>query len=578
MSKQEEISGVHNFLRESTLLKPIKLCYAQLLNIKRYGFKYEYQKIKYGFIRRHESKVFYKKIVISEQERQKQKQETYEKTLCFSILVPLYNTPEGFLRDMIESVQKQTYSQWELCLADGSDDEHSDVGKIVKEYADADNRIKYKVLEENGGISENTNACIDMSSGDYIVLFDHDDMLHESALYEIRKAIDDKNADFIYTDEAIFSTDYRKPDSYHLKTDFAIDDLRSNNYICHISCFSRELLEKAGKFRKEFDGSQDFDIILRLTEKAESIVHVPKVLYYWRCHELSVASDISAKTYCIDAGKKAIESHLERVGVKADVKSSEIYPVIYKVTYEIVGKPLVSIIVTKQYDEIDDCVASLKENTLYDNYEIIICENIDKRNHAVQNAKGDYLVFVTDGCRFENNEWLTELLSVVQRSDIGAVGCKISHADTTLRDFGITLGVGITCGLSSNFYGMEYDCQGYMGNMYFTHEVSAMTDCGMMVSKKDFQDAGGFDERLSEWFAGVDLCLKLKNAGKLNAINPYAKIVYVHRKNRDRDMNGCYVGDKECMIIVKEKWKDDISYDEYYNSNLTTKCSNWMIG
>lgn len=193
-------------------------------------------------------------------------------------------------------------------------------------------------------------------------------------------------------------------------------------------------MKRPGKFRKEFDGSQDFDIILRLTEKAESIVHIPKVLYYWRCHELSVASDISAKTYCIDAGKKAIESHLERVGVKADVKSSEIYPVIYKVTYEIVGKPLVSIIVTKQYDEIDDCVASLKENTLYDNYEIIICENIDKRNHAVQNAKGDYLVFVTDGCRFENNEWLTELLSVVQRSDIGAVGCKISHADTTLRD------------------------------------------------------------------------------------------------------------------------------------------------
>ena len=146
------------------------------------------------------------------------------------------------------------------------------------------------------------------------------------------------------------------------------------------------------------------------------------------------------------------------MGVKADVKSSEIYPVIYKVTYEIVGKPLVSIILTKQYDETDDCVASLKENTLYDNYEIIICENIDKRNHAVQNTKGDYLVFVTDGCRFENNEWLTELLSVAQRSDIGAVGCKISHADTKLRDFGITLGVGITCGLSSNFYGMGYDC------------------------------------------------------------------------------------------------------------------------
>lgn len=241
MEEQGEISKVHSFLRKSRLLKPIRLCYAQILNIYRYGMKYECLNIMYRLIGRYENKKFYKKIVISEQERQEQKKKSYEKKLCFSILVPLFNTPEKFLRDMIESVQKQTYSQWELCLADGSDKKHGYVGEIVREYAKKDKRIKYHILEKNGGISENTNACIDMAAGDYIVLFDHDDMLHEAALYEIRKAIDENNADFIYTDEAIFSKDYLKPDSYHLKTDYAIDNLRSNNYICHISWFFKRI-------------------------------------------------------------------------------------------------------------------------------------------------------------------------------------------------------------------------------------------------------------------------------------------------------------------------------------------------
>lgn len=576
MEGQGEISKVHSFLRKSRLLKPIRLCYAQILNIHRYGFKYECLNIMYRLIGRYENKKFYKKIVISEKERQEQKQKTYEKKLCFSILVPLFNTPEEFLRDMIESVQKQTYQQWELCLADGSDKNHANVGEIVKEYVKKDKRINYNVLEKNGGISENTNACIDMATGEYIVLFDHDDMLHEAALYEIRKVIDENNADFVYTDEAIFSKDYLRPDSYHLKTDYAIDNLRSNNYICHISCFSKELLKKAGKFRKEYDGSQDFDMILRLTEKAKSIVHIPKVLYYWRCHELSVASDISAKTYCIDAGKKAIESHLERMGVEADVRSSELYPVIYKVTYKIIGNPLVSIIVTKQYNEIDKCISSLKKNTSYKNYEIILCDKIEDRNKAVKDSSGEYLVFVTDGCRFENENWLTEQLSVAQRENIGAVGCRIDYSNKTLRDCGITLGVGIACGLSSNFYGMSTDCQGYMGDMYYTHEVSAMTDCGMMLAKDDFETVNGFEMELSEWFAGIDICLKLKKQGKHNVVNPYARIVYKHNENRD--MNGCYTGLKNDISFINEKWANEMNKDSCYNVNLTKKSSNWMIG
>lgn len=576
MDKREEISKLHRFLRECKMLKPIKLCYAQILNIHRYGFRYECFKIRYGFSNRYGNRKFYKKIVISEKERLIQQRKTYKKELCFSILVPLFNTPEKFLREMIESVQKQTYSQWELCLADGSDEKHTYVGKIVQEYAKNDRRIKYKILESNGGISENTNVCMDMAGGDYIVLFDHDDILHEAALYEIRNVIDNKNADFIYTDEAIFSNDYHRPDSYHLKPDFAIDDLRSNNYICHISCFSRELMKKTGKFRKEFDGSQDFDMILRLTENAETIVHIPKVLYYWRCHELSVASDISAKTYCIDAGKRAIEAHLERVGIEAEVRSSEIYPVIYKVTYKIIGNPLVSIIVTKQYNEIEECVSSLRKNTAYKNYEIIVCDRIADRNKVAKKARGEYLVFVTDGCRFENKAWLTEQLSVAQRGDVGAVGCLINYKNHIIRDFGITLGVGIAYGLSSNFYGMGENCQGYMGNKYYIHEVSAMTDCGMMVSKENFWSVDGFSKELSEWFLGVDFSLKLKKKGKLNVLNPYAVLTYLYNENRD--MNGCYVGEKNDVVYITKKWEDEIKNDSCYNENLTKKCANWMIG
>lgn len=543
----------------------------------KYGIIYKVKKLKYRINRRYNLKKFYKNLIITEKEKHTQKNKKYKKRILFSIVVPLYNTPEKFLHEMIESVQNQTYADWELCLADGSDSEHDYVGRIVKEYSSKDSRIKYEALKCNGGISENTNECLKMSEGAYIVLFDHDDILHESALYELRKAADEYGADFIYTDEAIFSKDYHKPDNYHLKPDFAIDDIRSNNYICHITCFSRELMEKTGQFRKEFDGSQDFDMVLRLTENAKKIVHIPKVLYYWRCHELSVASDISAKTYCIDAGQAAIKAQLERTGVRADVRSSEINPVIYRITYEVKGNPKVSVILTKQYHECDECIESLKNNTSYTNFEILICEDNSKRNEITKNSSGDYLLFINDGCRFDKKEWMTELLSIAQRNGVGAVGGKNIYYNGRIRDVGITIGVGKLCGASSDFYKIDKEDTGYNGNLFYIHKSTAVDDCNMMISKEVFTNVGGFDEGLSEWFAGIDICLRLKESGYYNVVNPYAEIKYVHAEKR-RDINGCFVNKKEDINILTERWEEVLKQnDSCYNVNLTKKTSYWTI-
>ena len=218
----------------------------------------------------------------------------FNKDIKFSVLVPLYNTPKKFLEEMIRSVQYQTYGNWELCLADGSDGEHDFVERYCLRAAEADSRIKYKKLTENKGISENTNECIKMASGDYIALFDHDDVLHPSALFECMKAICNNDADYVYTDEATFLGNSKSTIlSFHFKPDFAYDNLLANNYICHFSVFKASLIDKVGMFRHKYDGSQDHDIILRLTNAAKNVVHIPKLLYFWRSHANSVAMDIN---------------------------------------------------------------------------------------------------------------------------------------------------------------------------------------------------------------------------------------------------------------------------------------------
>lgn len=315
-----------------------------------------------------------------EEQAKRERETVFPRMVKISILVPLWNNQREFQMEMLDSVMNQTYTNWELCLADGSDEEHSYIGEICREYAErAGGRIVYKKLAKNGGIAGNTNECLKLATGEYIGLFDQDDILHPSVLYEYVKAINEQGADYLYCDETTFrSGDINKMLTMHFKPDYAPDNLRANNYICHFSVFARSLLDGNELFRPKFDGSQDHDMILRLTDNAKKIVHVPRLMYYWRCHAGSVASGIDAKPYAIEAAKGAIAEHLRNHGYDHfQILSTRAFETIFRIRYEIIGTPKISIVIANRdhASDLKRCVASILEKSTYDNYEIIIVEN-----------------------------------------------------------------------------------------------------------------------------------------------------------------------------------------------------------
>lgn len=314
------------------------------------------------------------------EQRIREEQTCFDRNVKISILVPLYNNQREFQIEMLDSVMNQTYQNWELCLADGSDDAHAYIGEICREYEKrAGGRIVYHKLAENGGIAGNTNECLKLATGEYIGLLDQDDILHPSALYEYVKVINEQNADYIYCDETTFkSGDINKMLTMHFKPDYAVDNLRANNYICHFSMFARKLLDGTELFRPQFDGSQDHDMILRLTDRATCVVHVPKLLYYWRNHAGSVASGVEAKPYVVEAARGAVADHLRRHGfTHFQITSTRAFETIFKIRYQIIGSPKISIVIANKdhREDLKRCIDSILEKSTYDNYEIIVVEN-----------------------------------------------------------------------------------------------------------------------------------------------------------------------------------------------------------
>lgn len=547
--------------------------------------------------------------LINEKELAMQRQQGFPRQIKFSILVPLYNTPEDFLKEMIESVQAQTYSDWELCLADGSDAAHPQVERIVMQFQQRDNRIKYRKLEKNFGISGNTNACIEMATGDYIALFDHDDLLHPSVLYENMKAICEQGADFIYTDELTFQGTTKNITVAHFKPDFAIDNLRSYNYICHFTVFQKSLLEKVGLFRSECDGSQDFDMVLRLTEQAQKIVHIPKPLYFWRSHAQSVASSVGAKPYVIQAAKKAIGDHLKRVGLDGEVLDS-IQPTIYRLKYAIKGEPLVSILIPNK-DHVSDlrkCIVSIQEKSSYPNYEIIVIENnsveektfqyyqiLERRPNirvvqwngkfnysAINNfgytfAKGDYILLLNNDTEVISSDWIQEMLMYAQRSDVGAVGAKLYYPDGTIQHGGVVLGVG---GVAAHLHcNRRREDLGYMGRLVFVQDLSAVTAACMMIPRKVWEETGGLDESFEVAFNDVDLCMRIRQKGYLIVFTPYAELYHYESKSRGYEdtpeKRARFVGEVERF---QARWAKELEAgDPYYNPNFSPNDANFTI-
>ncbi len=487
------------------------------------------------------------------EELEKQRGTVFPKKLLFSVIVPLYNTPENFLREMISSVQNQTYGAWELCLADGSDSAHPEVEKICREYASGDPRILYRRLEKNLGISGNTNACLALGSGDYISLFDHDDLLHPSALYEVMKAVCETGADFVYTDEAVFVGSLKHIFTVHCKPDFFPDNLRGNNYICHFTSFSRELLEKAGPFRSEYDGSQDHDFVLRATEKASKVVHIPKILYYWRCHPNSVAEDINSKRYAIDAGIHAVQSQLNRLEIPGTVESSEVFPAIYRIRYQLTDTPLVSVIVHGERD-LRTCLDTVLKITDYSPVEILATapdrpefreyisgfSNVrfvpapdpwnpwDACNHAARFASGTQLLFLDSTCVPTHSDWIQELLMYAQRDNAGAAAGKIFDGKDRIAHAGLILGYGPLRTAACPFVGVPDGMDGYNGRLYYSQEYCAVSPECVMIPRAVWEQTGGFRDYLSPDHGGADLCLRIRDAGYRILWTPYSILKQDH--------------------------------------------------
>lgn len=551
----------------------------------------------------------------SPEEAKRQQEEAFARMVKISILVPLYNTPQTFLNEMIDSVLAQTYQNWELCLADGSDHEHDDVEVRCQEYVRQDSRIRYKRLEKNEGISGNTNRCYEMATGDYIGLFDHDDVLHPSVLYEYVKVINEQDADYIYCDETTFKGDsIDNMITLHFKPDFAPDNLRANNYICHFSVFSRALLEGTELFRSGFDGSQDHDMILRLTANAKNVVHVPKLLYYWRSHKASVASDISAKPYAIAAAKGAVAAHLQSCGFQNfEIKSTRAFDTIFEIKYEIAREDKISILIPNK-DHIEDlrrCITSIQERSTYENYEIIVIENNSAEqatfdyyktlegqekitvvtyegdfnysrinNYGAGFATGEYLLLLNNDTQVITMNWLEAMLMYAQRPDVGAVGAKLYYGDRTIQHAGVVIGLGAHRTAGHTHYKINYDNLGYMGKLCYAQNVSAVTGACLMVKKSLYDALGGLDEQFRIALNDVDFCLRLRKQGYLNVFTPFAELYHFESASRGSDVEDAAKAtryEEEC-VLFRTRWKELLEKgDPYYNPNFSLDHSDYSL-
>lgn len=600
-----------------------------IVRVKRYGnLKNLLRKIKSKQIERKAYKSYGTLSMPGEEEVKRQRETKFSKDVKFSILVPLYNTPEIFLKEMIQSVVDQTYVNWELCLADGSDDKHPEVERIVNEFVQKDetvakeyglngSRIIYKKLDKNLGISGNTNACFDMATGDYIGLFDHDDILHPCALYEYMKAICEQDADYVYCDETTFSgKSIDKMITLHFKPDFAPDNLRANNYICHFSVFSAELVKKVGTFRSEFDGSQDHDMILRLTKEAKKIVHVQKILYYWRSHAGSVASDINAKSYAIDAAKNAVAAHLRACGFDDfQIESTRAFETIFRIRYKIIGEPMVSIIIPNKdhKDDLKRCIDSIMDKSSYENFEIIIVENnstskeifdyyeeITKHpriklvtykgefnysainNLGVKEASGEHLILLNNDTEVITRTWIEELLMYSQREDVGAVGCMLYYPDYTIQHAGVVLGLGAHRTAGHSHYKLVKENLGYMGRLCYAQNVSAVTAACLMVKKSLFDEVSGLSEEFAVALNDVDFCLKLRQKNLLNVFTPFAELFHYESASRGSDVDNSSSVNRDRYNMeseeFKKKWKEVLDAgDPYFNPNFSLDYSNYVL-
>ncbi|MFO0852558.1 MAG: glycosyltransferase family 2 protein [Gemmataceae bacterium] len=489
----------------------------------------------------------------------RQREQRFAHTPVVSVVVPVFNPPEQYLDAMIRSVLEQTYPHWELCLADASTATH--VRPLLEKFAARDRRVKVSLLPENRGIVGNSNAALAMATGTFVALLDHDDTLAPFALHAVAEAVNAQpDADFLYSDEDKLDPagDRVEP---NFKPDWSPETLRSRNYVCHLTVLRRSLVEQVGGFRDGFDGAQDHDLVLRASEHARRIVHIPQVLYHWRMHPQSTAANKGSKTYAFDSGKRAVQEHLARLGIDAAVHDGPVMGT-YQVVHHLRTQPLVSVIVpNKDHPEmLARCVDSLAKGS-YANFELIVVENgstrpetfayyreLEKQPHArvvtwdkpfnyaavnnfaARHAAGELLLFLNNDVEAINPDWLEAMVKLAVQPGVGAVGAKLYYADDTVQHAGIVIGMGGVAGHSHlNF---PRQAPGHMQRLLYTQNVSAVTAACMLMPKEVFDRIGGFDEGFVLAFNDVDICLSVLAAGFRVVWTPDAELYHLESKTR----------------------------------------------
>lgn len=549
--------------------------------------------------------------LFSDAELAEQRSHIFAQSVLVSVVVPVHNTPRRYLRAMLESVRAQTYGNWELCLADASDARHAHVRAICEEYADRDVRIRYTSLQQNLGISGNTNAALAMATGDYVGLLDHDDVLHPAALYEVVRAICHAGADMVYTDETTFRRTPRDAFRPHLKPAFEPDTLLGNNYICHFLVFRRSLLDEVGPFDPACDGAQDHDMVLRLSQAARRVAHVPEILYYWRAHPGSVARSGRAKTFAADAGVRVVRKHLERLGVAGSVRPIADGATVYRVSFGLAAEPLVSVLIPncEHVAELSACVESVLGKTTYRNYEVVIVENNStsddvfayydrlQREHdnvrvvrwegpfdyaAINNygaglCAGEYLLLLNNDTQVLSADWMQEMLMHAQRDCVGAVGAKLLYPNGTIQHAGICVGIGdVAANLGR---GLGSRSPGHMFRLLYAHDVSAVTAACMMVRRSVWEQMGGFDPTFAVEYNDVDLCLRMGKAGYLVVWTPFAELYHCESRSRAKGqelVRGQRHRDE--VRAFRERWHEELQRgDLHYNPSFSLQSERYLI-
>ena len=528
-----------------------------------------------------------------------------------SIAMPVYNVEEKWLRLCIDSILNQVYTNWELCMADDASTDPN-VKKILTEYQQLDERIRVVFREQNGHISEATNSALAIATGEFVALLDNDDELAINAFYEVVKVLNENpELDLIYSDEDKIDMDGNRSDPA-FKPDWSPDLLLGTNYISHLGVYRRSILEEIGGFRKGYEGSQDYDLVLRFTEKTtkERITHIPKVLYYWRMLPTSTAVDQGSKGYAFEAGLRAVQDALVRRGINGHATHGAANG-LYDVYYDIESEKLVSIIIpTKNgYKDVQRCVSSIIEKTTYQNYEIIMADNgstdpkmhelyaefeqqlpgrffvesIDIpfnfstiNNRAVKKAHGEYLLFLNNDTEVITENWLTLMVSFAQQERIGCVGAKLLYPNNTVQHAGVILGLGGVAG--HGHYGYSHGDLGYFGRLAINVNYSAVTAACLLMKKADFDAVGGFEEAFTVAFNDVDLCLKVQALGRDNVWLHEAELYHFESQTRGYDDKGKKKKRFEQeKVMMEEKWGPLIENDPFYNPNLTRDIPNFSL-